>query len=217
VWDTGTEEDLWGVWGTSPSDLWVVGGDADVGEPLIQHWDGSAFTPHTLAEENNPRLATTVFKVWGIEGKTWIVGQSGTLLEKQGSDWVFVSGGAQANQDFVSLWGTSASQVVVAGGRGNARIATHDGATWETLAPSGVGGLNAVTVLPDETAIVGGIGGFAGRFDHTTGELVREDFLGTQDMHAAWYDGAGTTYMVGGTFIAPHAGSAWARTVEDAR
>ena len=28
---TGTTTDLWGIWGTSPSDLWVVGGDPNAG------------------------------------------------------------------------------------------------------------------------------------------------------------------------------------------
>ncbi len=217
TWDTGTEEDLWGVWGASADDLWVVGGDADVGDPLILHWDGAAFTEVALATEQNPRAATTVFKVWGIEGRTWIVGQRGTILELQGDGWVFRSGGAEANQDFVSLSGNTADGVVIAGGRGNARVATFDGAAWTTLAPSGVGGLNAVAMLPDDTAVMGGIAGFAGRFDPATGTLTREEFLGTEDLHAAWFDGVGTTYMVGGNFVAPHRGAAWTRREEAAR
>lgn len=215
--DTGTDEDLWGVFGFSNDDLWVVGGDADVGDPLILHWDGAAFSEVELPAEQNPRGATTLFKVWGIEDQLWIVGQKGTLLQRQGDEWVFQSGGAEANQDFVSLDGWSATDVVVVGGRGNARVATWDGAAWTTLAPSGVGGLNAVAAQDDGAVVVGGIGGYAGRFDPATGALELEELLGTEDLHAAWNDGAGTTYMVGGTFIAPHRGSAWIRTVEPAR
>lgn len=215
--ETGTAEDLWGVFGFAADDLWVVGGDADVGDPLILHWDGAAFTEEPLPEAQNPRGATTLFKVWGIEGRLWIVGQKGTLLARQGDAWVFESGGAEANQDFVSLGGWSADDVVVVGGRGNARVATYDGAAWTTVAPSGVGGLNAVAVQGDGTAVVGGIAGFAGVFDPGTGTLEREELLGTEDLHAAWSDGAGATYMVGGTFAAPHRGAAWVRTVEPAR
>lgn len=212
--DTGTEEDLWGVFGFSNDDIWVVGGDADVGDPLILHYDGSAFAEVELPEEQNPRGATTLFKVWGIEDQLWIVGQKGTLLQRQGDDWVFQSGGAEANQDFVSLDGWSADDVVVVGGRGNAKVATWDGAAWTTVAPSGFGGLNAVAAQDDGSVVVGGISGFAGRFDPATGDLELEELLGTEDMHAAWNDGAGTTYLVGGTFVAPHRGSAWIRTVE---
>jgi len=215
--ETGTDEDLWGVFGFSSDDVWVVGGDADVGDPLILHWDGAAFSEEVLPSEQNPRGATTLFKVWGIDDQLWIVGQRGTLLARQGDAWVFQSGGAEANQDFVSLDGWSASDVVVVGGRGNARVATWDGAAWTTRAPSGVGGLNAVAAQDDGTVVVGGIGGYAGRFDPVAGELELEALLGTEDLHAAWSDGAGRTYMVGGTFIAPHRGAAWVRTVGEPR
>ena len=185
------------------------------GDPLILHWDGTVFSEVELAEEQNPRGATTLFKVWGIEDHLWIVGQRGTLLSWSGDEWLFEGGGAQANQDFVSLDGWSPDDVVVVGGRGNARIAHWDGAAWDTLAPSGVGGLNAVAAQADGTVVVGGIGGFAGLFDPATGVLELEDLLGTEDLHAGWNDGAGRTYIVGGTFIAPHRGSAWVRTVEE--
>ncbi|MEC7945920.1 MAG: hypothetical protein VX265_00050 [Myxococcota bacterium] len=210
--ETGTTEDLWGVFGFTNDDLWVVGGDADVGDPLILHWDGTAFTEDVLPAEQNPRGATTLFKVWGAEGALWLVGQKGTLLAREADGWVFQSGGAQANQDFVSLDGWSARDVVVVGGRGNARVSNWDGGGWTTLAPSGIGGLNAVAVQDDGTVVVGGIGGFAGIFDPATGTVQLEELLGQEDLHAAWNDGAGTTYMVGGTFAAPHRGAAWART-----
>ena len=78
-------------------------------------------------------------------------------------------------------------------------------------------GVSLCVVDGDGTAVVGGIGGFVGLFDPATGTVELEDLVGSEDQHAAWNDGAGTTYMVGGTFAAPHRGSAWIRTVEPAR
>ena len=211
--DTGTEEDLWGVFGFS-DDVWVVGGDADEGEPLILRWDGTAFTEEVLPEDQNPRGATTLFKVWGIDDQLWIVGQRGTLLARQGDAWVFQSGGAEANQDFVSLDGWSASDVVVVGGRGNARDATWDGTGWTTVGPSGVGGLNAVAAQQDGWLSGASEGSQVGSIPTRVTSNSRNSSVRKISMPLS--DGAGRTYMVGGTFIAPHRGSAWVRTVEDA-
>jgi trimeric autotransporter adhesin len=217
--DSGTDEDLWGVFAADGGEVWVVGGDADVGDPLILRSldDGGTFVAEALAGDQNPRGATTLFKVWGIEDQLWIVGQSGTLLERQGDAWNFVSAGAEANQDFVSLHGTGPDHVIIAGGRGNARVGQYDGAAWTTLAPSGVGGLNAVAVLPDGTAVMGGIGGYVGLFDPGTGTLSHEGTLGSGAIHAAWDDGAGRTWVVGGNFAVPHEGLAFSRTLEPSR
>lgn len=215
AFDTGTDEDLWGVFGFSPTDLWIVGGDPDEGEPLILRHDGVTPTPVALDPAENPRGAKTLFKVWGIDGELFITGQTGTLLRWDGSAWRFQSGGSEADQDFVSLWGTDADHVVAVGGRGNGRIATWDGGSWTTVAPTAIGGLNAVSMLSPTEAIVGGVNGYVGRFDPTTGVLEDEGFLTLEDIHAAWSDGAGTTWAVGGSFREPFVGVAYQRVVED--
>lgn len=212
--DTGVDGDLWGVWGASPDDVWIVGGDAGdpASDPILLHYDGDTFTDVGLDPEQNTRDASALFKVFGVGGRVWAVGQGGLLVEKQGDDWVAVGAGAEANQDFVSLWGPSADTVVAVGGRGNARLSTWDGATWSTIAPEGVGGLNAVFMEDASRAIVGGISGYVGAFDPATGELEPEAVLGTGDVHAIWGDGEGTHYAVGGRFSEPLSGLAAVRT-----
>ena len=213
--DFGTEEDLWGVFGLANNDLWIVGGNADEGDPLILHYDGTNATVVPLSEDENPRGAKSLFKVWGIDNDLFITGQTGTLLRYDGSDWRFQSGGAEADQDFVSLWGTSADHIVAVGGRGNGRIATWDGSAWTTVAPTGIGGLNAVAMVSPDEAVVGGVNGYVGSFNPNTGVLTDEGFLTFDDIHAAWYDGAGTTWAVGGAFLEPFAGVAYSRRVEE--
>ena len=132
--ETGTEEDLWGVWGASSEELWVVGGDADVGEPLILHVQGETWTPVPLEEGENDRNATTVFKVFGLGETVFIVGQHGLVLQLQDGAWRRVSAGAEANVDLIALWGESEQHMVAVGGRGNGRISTWDG---ETLSQEG--------------------------------------------------------------------------------
>jgi hypothetical protein len=213
--DFGTTEDLWGIFGFSTTDLWIVGGDPDAGDPLILHYDGTTPTVVPLDPAENPRGAKSLFKVWGIDNQLYITGQTGTLLAWDGEAWRFQSGGSEANQDFVSLWGTSADHIVAVGGRGNGRIATWDGSAWTTLAPSGIGGLNAVTMVSPTEAVVGGVNGYVASFDPTTGTLSNEESLTFDDIHAAWYDGAGTTWAVGGFFLEPFTGVAYSRRVED--
>lgn len=212
--DTGTDEDLWGVWGAATDDVWVVGGVVGDGEPVILHWDGATFSPVGLDPAENTRGASSLFKVWGIGGKTFAVGESGLIVEWDGAAWRGVSGGANADDDFVSLWGTAADHIVAVGGRSNARIARYDGTSWTTEAPSGVGGLNAVFMGAEDEAVVGGIYGYTATFDPGTGELAGDPVVTDYDIHAIWGDGAGRHYAVGGHFFEPYTGVALVRTVE---
>jgi hypothetical protein len=206
--DTGTDEELWGVWGFSTTDLWVVGGNVDGGAPVLLHWDGSTFTPYELPAEQNPRDALSIFKVWGIGQTMFAVGQNGTILGYEDGEWIRHPAGANADDDFVSLWGTSEDHIVAVGGRSNARVATWDGSTWDTAAPTGVAGLNAVFMDDDGTTWVGGVFGLAGRWDAATGDVIDESTDTRIDIHAMWGNGQGLTYAVGGTFFAPHLGVA---------
>lgn len=211
--DSGIDVQLWGVWGSSSTDLWIVGGDIDQGEPVILRYDGSAFTPYALDPVQNSRGAHSLFKVWGIGGKTFAVGQDGLMIEFDGSQWVEAGAGPEADRDFVSLWGTSADRMVAVGGRANARIATYDGSAWSTFAPSGVGGLNAVFMDDPDTAMIGGVAGYLATFDVDGQTLERETGTTTLDVHAMWGDGAGRTYAVAGTFLdGNHQGAAMVRT-----
>ena len=209
---TGTKEDLWGVWGSSPDDLWVVGGDVGDGDPVILHYDGTAFTASAIPE--NDRNATSLFKVWGIGSKTFAVGENGLILEYDGGNWRQVAAGAAADDDFVSLWGTSENNIVAVGGRSSARIARYDGSTWTTEAFSTTPGLNAVFMVEPNVAVVGGVNGFAGAFNPATGELTIEESLTNLCLHGIWGSTTSTFFGVGGRFSEPLAGLAIQRTLE---
>lgn len=209
---TGTTEDLWGVFGFASDDLWVVGGNVGDDVPVLLHWDGSTFSPVTLMPTQNNRSATSLFKVWGVDGTLFAVGERGLIVQGSGTDWEQVAAGSKADDDFVSLWGTSADQMVAVGGRSNARVATWDGSMWDTVAPSGVGGLNAVAMEGPETAVVGGVYGYVGTFDVATGALTPEAVSTGLDLHAMWSDGLGNTYAVGGVFAEPFDGVALLRS-----
>lgn len=212
--DPGTTEDLWGVFGPSRDQVWIVGGNTVAGAPIILRYDGATFTPEVLDPVENPRDAKALFKVWGIGGRLFAVGAKGLIVERMGSRWVRQSAGAEANDDFVSLWGNRPDNIVAVGGRGNARVARYDGASWTTIAPSGIGGLNAVFMTDDGATHIGGLSGFAGTYDPATDAIADEDTKTFHTIHAAWGDGAGRVYAVGGTFAVPHRGVAIVRSSE---
>lgn len=210
---SGTTEDLWGVWGARPDDVWIVGGtvgDGD-GEAVILHFDGAGV--RRVPTPPNDRGASAIFKVWGVGGKAFAVGESGLILELRGDAWRQTAAGADADDDFVSLWGTGEDHIVAVGGRSSARIAVYDGAQWTTHKPEGVPGLNAVFMGRVDQCVIGGFNGFVATYNPLTDTLTREEADTGDTIHAIWGDGAGRHYAVGGRFSTPFSGLALLRTL----
>ncbi|MDD9968734.1 MAG: hypothetical protein OXR73_21010 [Myxococcales bacterium] len=217
VLDSGVEDDLWGIFGFDDSELWIVGGDpADPdAAPVLLRYDGATFERVAVDPGENSRNARALFKIWGIDGALFAVGQRGQIFEHRSGRWRNSPGGALADQDFVSLWGTSADNIVLVGGRSNARIATYDGSRWTTRGESGLGGLNGVFMTSPDVAIVGGVEGFVGRYELADDRIVPEtQDVTTIDVHAVWGDGDGTFYAVAGEFAPPFGGAALVRRLQ---
>lgn len=198
--DSNTSKTLWGIWGTGPSDLWLVGGSISDGRPTIRHWNGQESEVHELDGVALADRVHALFKVWGHGSDVYAVGQAGTVVRYSAGTWSSIATGEDL-QDFIALWGTQPGDLVAVGGRGDGRIATFDGTSFATSKPEGVGGVSAVYVCPDQV-IVGGEPGFVGSFDRATASVDIE--YGTLNpVHAIWSDCNGTTYAVGGFFEDP--------------
>lgn len=204
---SNTDEDLWGVWGSSPNDIYIVGGNVFSGEVTILHWNGSEFEAEELPDEANPLRVRALFKVFGVGGRVFAVGQNGLIVERTSEGWTRHSAGSGATEDFVSLWGTSANNIVAVGGRTRPKISTWDGTSWTTFeASKNFGGLNAVYVSPLGEILVGGAQGTVGELDRDAQDVVFRDSDTTIDVHAIWVDPNGLAYAVGGTFFDPDQG-----------
>ncbi|MGD8859106.1 MAG: hypothetical protein PVI30_03785, partial [Myxococcales bacterium] len=215
VIDSGVEDDLWGIFGFEEGEMWIVGGDPFQDEPIptVLRFDGESFESIEIDEAENSRNARSLFKVWGIGDKLFTVGQRGQIFERVDGEWVNSPAGAAADQDFVSLWGTSEDNIVAVGGRSNARIAHYDGGSWTTREESGLGGINGVHMVDPGVAIIGGVEGFVGRYDVVNDEIVAEEQDVTAlDIHAVWGDGQGKHYAVAGDFLPPYEGAALVRS-----
>jgi len=164
-----TDQDLWGVWGSSPSDIWAVGGSTDDGVPTILRDSGSGFEAVEVPDLQRPGVGV-FFKVWGSgPGDVYIVGQHGAVLHWDGSHLEELLVGV--GQDLIGVWGTGPDQVAVVGGRGNAQAALWNGAEWTTVDLARHSGLNGVW-FDDSTVHVVGNDGVVGTIDFETGEAT---------------------------------------------
>jgi photosystem II stability/assembly factor-like uncharacterized protein len=75
--------DLYGVWGTSTSDVWAVGKDADIGQAAVFHFNGIEWF-ETSIDDNQ-----TLYSVWGTStSDVWIAGNAPDLLRHyDGNTW----------------------------------------------------------------------------------------------------------------------------------
>ena len=115
--DSGVSQwQLTGVWGSSASDVFVVGESG-----TILHYDGDTWTPMDGGIGN-----TYLWAVWGTSATdVFVGGSSSTILHYDGGTWNPMTAGAV--QDF---WGTSSSDIFAVGGN---RILHYDGSTWSQM------------------------------------------------------------------------------------
>ena len=81
----------------------------------------------------------------------------------------------------------------------NGVVARFDGRSWSTMSVAPTPGLNGIFMDESAATFMGGVRGFAGRFDVDSGVLFTEESGTEQTIHAVWADGAGRTYFVGGS------------------
>ena len=209
--DVPTDQDLWGVWGASPDDVWAVGGDGRAeGHATLLHFDGTSWSAVDQPALERPKVWAW-YKVWGAAADdVWVVGQSGGLLHFDGEAWNERLGGI--SDDLISVWGSDADHVIMVGGRDNARVVRWDGEslTPHSLAP--MPGLNGVWMSSDHTAYVAGIEGTLADVDFSIEprDVLRSTRLAFHAVH-----GAGSRLIaVGGNLgstVPPHRGIAMTR------
>ncbi|MEM9073345.1 MAG: hypothetical protein AAGE52_32875 [Myxococcota bacterium] len=214
VQNTPTSENLWGVWGAAPDDVYAVGGSGRSGSvATVIHFDGSGWTAVETPELSRANVFA-FFKVWGSSANdVWVVGQRGALLHFDGSEWREELIGT--SEDLISVWGTGPNRVAVVGGRSNGWVFRYDGESWESAQPSALPGFNGVWMGDPDVIHVAGAEGQLATIDFASLELLTDDFQDTRlDFHAVFGDGDRLT-AVGGNFnmpMGPFSGIAYHRT-----
>jgi hypothetical protein len=99
------------VWGTSGSDIWVVGGDAGEGDgPEVRHFDGTDWTRLVTGETGD------LWWVYGFgDGPIYTGGAGGMILVYE--DGAFTRMTTPGTQTIFGIWGASPDDVWAVGGQ----------------------------------------------------------------------------------------------------
>ncbi|MFO0577374.1 MAG: hypothetical protein U1A78_25490 [Polyangia bacterium] len=145
------------VWGSGPGDVWAVG------QNLIMHYDGTAWTQSALDTGGYLGLRG----VWGSGAASprdvWAVGTGGAIRRFDGTTWQKVT--SPATKDLNSVHGTSDKHAVAVGAGGT--ILRWDGSSWKAETLALFRDLTHVRCAAANDCLAVGESGTAARFDGT--------------------------------------------------
>ena len=141
-----TSGNLSGVWGTGPSDIYVVG-TGNTAVPLIYHYDGSSWTSSSLTQGG-------LYGVWGSNtSDVYAVGNRTNILFEEvglashydGSTWTDISPNLPngwTSEWLRGVWGSGVGDVYAVGtGNNSVPVIDHyDGSSWISVSANLPGG-----------------------------------------------------------------------------
>jgi photosystem II stability/assembly factor-like uncharacterized protein len=206
---------FYGVWGSSPDDVWIVGGPILIASGEVQpegdvlmHFDGETWSQVDLSDVERafPEKERALFKVWGANEKdVFVVGEEGLTLHYDGQDWLRHENPA-GEQTLFTVVGRDADDVYAIGGLGNFVLMHWDGASWEDVpSPDYLPTMaQGIWTAPGEPLYIAGNQGFTARMD-SWGKWVigNGDDVTDNLLHSICGDGAGGVLAAGGNLIVP--------------
>lgn len=194
IMDSGTEKDLYGVWGfpnvsDGTADVYAVGSGG-----TILHYDGAGNAWTVMASSGNDLTG-----VWGTSPTdVYAVGAYGTILHYNGL-WASMS--SPTDRDLYGIWGTAAADIYSVGQRGT--ILRYNGATWNEVSSPTRNNLYCVWGKPEGLVHVAGQRGIILRGSGSNWETVdsgtRSNLYGIRgnsasDLYAVGSDGTILNY-----------------------
>lgn len=186
---------VFGLWGSSPTDMWAVGGAVGGSNGGF----GWRLSGNTFSEAAGfPAEITANAAIWKMYGRSaddaWMVGTNGRTVRWDGSTLTPISGGVGESLFTVHADGTRYTAV---GGFGTGLILENTDGTWETKSPEGTPGFVGVYLSAEGSYTVGQDGAVYSRGD----TAWRKEPLGfnvDETFHSVWVDPDGGTWVVGG-------------------
>jgi hypothetical protein len=191
---------VFGLWGSSPTDMWAVGG-AVGGARGAFAWRSNGVDPWTPAAGFPSALSdsTALWKMFGRSASdAWIVGTDGATLRWDGSSLAEVA--PIVGESLFTVHG-NADRYVAVGGFGTGLILENTNGTWQDASPQGAPGFVGVHLTSSGGLAVGQDGAVYGRGPHgrwtrqETGVYIDETF------HSVWTDPSGGIWAVGGQVL----------------
>ncbi len=194
-----TFDALYDVWGTSPTEIYAVGGNGSVSSTIL-HYDGAEW----ITEPGLP-ASSVLFDVWGVSSsRVYAVGASGTALHFDGASWSAIPSGT--NEPIYGVWAASEVDVYAVGAAGT--ILHYDGATWGAMSSGSLGGLRAVWgSAADDVFAVGEVGTIL-HYDGTGWSAMNSGTAA--NLTGVWGTASADVYAVGeGGTVVRFDGSTW--------
>ena len=196
-------DSLYGVWGSSPSDVWTAGQDG-----LVAHYDGHGWARVVVPVADPPSPATSgrLRAIWGSgPGDVWIVSEDGAVIRGDGRHWDRLSTGVGAAVLLTAIWGSGPDDVWVVGGDDHAASAHWTGARWDvaTLPTGGV--FEAVWGAGRDLVFASTAGGIY-RWDATMAQWVSSAVVGAKSI---WGASAADAWAVGRGQVLRWNGATW--------
>ncbi|MEZ4450918.1 MAG: hypothetical protein R3B09_15665 [Nannocystaceae bacterium] len=198
------EAPLWGVWGASPDDLWVVGGGTDEKKPLLLHYDGGAWAEVDILPLVGD--ANALYKIWGrAADDIYAVGARGVILHWDGLAWSREE--VSTTSTLIGVDGDD-DEVIVAGGRSTGIVLRKvPGGEWTGLVFPEDEGFDGALLEDDGRATVVGRRGFVAAFASESLVYTREESGVDHEIHSVYAVPGGPVLAVGGHFdVAPYTG-----------
>ena len=117
--ETSFSNEIGGIWGSAPDDLFVVGD-----EGLIAHYDGQSW------QKMISGTSEYLDGIWGFgPDDVYATGNGSTVLHYNGDAWDNMA--VPVNGDIRDIWGRDSNAIFLATGDGE--IAQYDGTSWSLL------------------------------------------------------------------------------------
>lgn len=130
---TNSDERLRGIWGTSSTDVFAVGGkepyceecdNKNVGQSRILHYDGVSWFYQSTGTTG------WLEDVWGTSSENvYAAGHNGLILHYDGISWQTMESGT--SETLYGIWGFSPTEIYAVGSGGI--ILRYDGKKWRTV------------------------------------------------------------------------------------
>jgi hypothetical protein len=185
---------LFGLWGSSPEDMWAVGDDG-AGGGIVWHLEGGDWVDVPLPEG----VPGQVFKVHGqAADDVWFSCAGGVTLRWDGAQLERVETGTTS--PLFSIVTTPETAIAVGGVDGQGEILENPGSGWESVGATVPVPWRGTAAAGDAAFAVGELGAVGERT--SDGWTSLDQTLIDLNFHAAWVDPDGGLWGVGGIFDA---------------
>jgi hypothetical protein len=201
--DTPGQGAVFGIWGSSPTDLWAVGGTpGGASGAFAWRLEGQRW----LEAEGFPAELTGRAALWKVFGRgpsdVWLVGTDGNVLYWDGTMLAESTTGIMESMFTVHA---NRERFVTVGGFGTGLILENDGSGWQNASPPGAPSFIGVCLDDAQGYAVGELGAVYARGEdgwraEATGIDLELDLL---SLHSVWIDPEGGVWSVGGKIRTP--------------